>query len=69
MPSRTKARFIDAMLLLRTDALPDDPARWTYELKLDGYRAVAYKTSGKMHLGSRNNNDFNTKYSSSWPIC
>ena len=37
--ARVKARFIEPMLLLRTDALPDDGARWEYQLKLDGYRA------------------------------
>ena len=31
------------MLLLRTDALPADRTRWQYELKWDGYRAVAFK--------------------------
>ena len=34
-----KARFIEPMLLLRTDVLPDDRHRWAYQLKLDGYRA------------------------------
>lgn len=51
------------MLLLRTDKLPDDPARWSYQLKLDGYRAIAFKTGGKVHLRSRNDNDFNARYS------
>lgn len=49
------------MLLLRTDALPDDP-RWEYQLKLDGYRAVAFKTGGSVHLHSRNNHDFAGRY-------
>ena len=59
-----KAGFVEPMLLLRTDTLPDDPARWAYELKLDGYRAVAFKTGGKVHLRSRNNNDFSMRYPS-----
>ena len=46
------------MLLLKTEALPDDPARWAYELKLDGYRAIAFKSDGRLHLRSRNDNDF-----------
>src|SRR5688572_13501286 len=50
------------MLLLRTDALPNDPRRWTYQLKLDGYRAIAYKTRGKLYLRSRNDNDFSPRY-------
>ena len=57
-----KARFIEPMLLLRTDALPDDRLRWTYQLKLDGYRAIAYKTRGKVYLRSRNDNDFSLRY-------
>jgi bifunctional non-homologous end joining protein LigD len=56
MPARARARFVAPMLLLRTETLPDDPARWLYELKMDGYRAVAYKTGGVVHLRSRNDN-------------
>jgi DNA ligase D-like protein (predicted ligase) len=62
MAARVKARFIEPMLLLRADTLPDEPARWAYQLKLDGYRAVAFKTGGKLHLRSRNNNDFSVRY-------
>src|SRR5205823_9276484 len=62
VPPRVKARFVDPMLLLRTDTLPDDPARWAYQLKFDGYRAVAYKTGGKLYLRSRNNKDFTGRY-------
>ena len=50
------------MLLLRTDALPDDPERWEYQLKFDGYRAIAFKSAGKVHLRSRNDNDFARRY-------
>jgi DNA ligase D-like protein (predicted ligase) len=60
-PPRAAARFIEPMLLLRTDALPDDQ-QWLYELKLDGYRAIAFKTGGEVHLRSRNNNDFAGRY-------
>ena len=31
-------------------------------LKLDGYRAIAFKSGSKVHLRSRNNKDFNGKY-------
>ena len=58
MPVKAKARFIEPMLLLRTDALPEDAGRWAYQLKLDGYRAIAFKTGGRVHLRSRNDNDF-----------
>ena len=49
------------MLLLRTDRLPDGE-QWLYELKLDGYRAIAFKAGGKIHLRSRNDNDFSLRY-------
>jgi DNA ligase D-like protein (predicted ligase) len=62
MAARTKAGFIEPMLLLRTDCLPDDPARWAYQVKFDGYRAVAFKVGGKIHLRSRNDKDFNARY-------
>ena len=58
----TKARFIEPMLLLRTDTLPNDARRWTYQLKLDGYRAIAFKSKGTVYLRSRNDNDFNVRY-------
>jgi bifunctional non-homologous end joining protein LigD len=49
------------MLLLRTDMLPSGRDT-SYELKWDGYRAVAFKTGGKVQLRSRNNNDFSARY-------
>src|ERR1043165_8555116 len=56
-----KAQFIDPMLLLRTDKLPEGDD-WQYELKLDGYRAIAFKSGGEVHLRSRNDNDFDKRY-------
>jgi bifunctional non-homologous end joining protein LigD len=49
------------MLLLRTEALPEG-ANWLYEIKLDGYRALAIKSGGNIHLRSRNDNDFASRY-------
>ena len=63
MAAKVKGRFIDPMLLLRTDALPNEGSRWEYQLKFDGYRAIAFKTGGKIHLRSRNDNDFSIRYS------
>jgi bifunctional non-homologous end joining protein LigD len=62
VPPRAQARFIPPMLLVKTEALPDDAGRWVYELKLDGYRAMAFKAAGGLHLRSRNDNDFSTRY-------
>ena len=62
MPARVKARFIKPMLLLSTDRLPDDRSKWEYQLKLDGYRAIAFKTGNMLHLRSRNDNDFSRRY-------
>jgi DNA ligase D-like protein (predicted ligase) len=62
MPARVRATFIEPMLLLRTERLPDDASRWSYQLKLDGYRAVAFNTDGQSHLQSRNGNDFGARY-------
>jgi DNA ligase D-like protein (predicted ligase) len=58
------AKFIPPMLLLKSDTLPDDPSRWLYQLKLDGYRAVAFKSGGRLHLRSRNDKDFAVRYPS-----
>ena len=63
MPAKSKGRFIDPMLLLRTDNLPNDGDRWEYQLKFDGYRAIAFRTGGKIFLRSRNDNDFSVRYS------
>jgi DNA ligase D-like protein (predicted ligase) len=49
------------MLLLRSETLPEGP-EWLFELKLDGYRALAIKTGRKVQLRSRNDNDFTSNY-------
>lgn len=59
--TKGKAHFIEPMLLLRTNTLPDG-ASWRHELKFDGYRALAVKTGGKVQLRSRNDNDFSVRY-------
>ena len=58
---KTKAEFVEPMLLLRSESLPEG-TDWLYELKLDGYRALAIKTDGAVQLRSRNDNDFASKY-------
>src|SRR5579863_1621365 len=62
MPAqKIKASFTEPMLLQRVSSLPEGP-QWCYEIKLDGYRALAIKANGKLLLRSRNDKDFNSKY-------
>jgi DNA ligase D-like protein (predicted ligase) len=64
MPARKiVAHFIEPMLLMRTDKLPEGND-WAYEIKLDGYRCLAIKTNRDVELRSRNDNDFSIRYSS-----
>jgi ATP-dependent DNA ligase len=63
LTDKTKPHFVAPMLLLRTERLPEG-SEWEYEIKLDGYRAVAFKAGGKLSLRSRNNNDFAARYPS-----
>lgn len=41
---------------------PFDDEGWLYEVKWDGYRALAYLNKGKVELKSRNNKSFNEKF-------
>jgi DNA ligase D-like protein (predicted ligase) len=58
---RRPVGFLPPMLLLQATALPEGPA-WQYELKLDGYRALAFMRDGAVHLRSRNDKDFARRY-------
>jgi len=49
------------MLLLRSASLPDGDD-WIREIKLDGYRALAFRSGGKLQLRSRNDNDMAARY-------
>ena len=60
LPSRD-ANFIEPMECLAVSKLPEDH-QWTFEIKLDGYRAWAVKSSGKAHLYSRREKLFNPQY-------
>lgn len=60
--SKSLASFIHPMLLQRVSMLPDDNDQWLYQLKLDGYRAIAFKRDGKVFPRSGNDSDFATRY-------
>jgi bifunctional non-homologous end joining protein LigD len=49
------------MLSTLVDAPFDDP-NWQYEVKWDGYRALAFINKGKVELLSRNNKSFDDKF-------
>src|SRR3954467_5726925 len=49
------------MLATLVDKPFDEPG-WLYEVKWDGYRALAFLNKGEVELRSRNDNDFNTKF-------
>ena len=62
--AKIRATFIKPMLLEAVARLPEDQRAWRYELKLDGYRAVAFKSGGALSLRSRNDNDFSIRFPS-----
>ena len=41
---------------------PFDGAEWLFEIKWDGYRAIAFVDGGKVRLVSRNQNDLTPRY-------
>jgi bifunctional non-homologous end joining protein LigD len=49
--------FIEPMKALPVEKLPEGD--WVYEIKFDGYRALAFKNGKNVRLISRNNNPLN----------
>jgi bifunctional non-homologous end joining protein LigD len=54
-------QFIEPMMAKAVDELPEG-GEWQYEIKLDGYRALAIKDRGQARLLSRRNNRLNDRF-------
>ncbi len=57
----TIPKNIKPMLATLVDK-PFDEDGWLYEIKWDGYRAIAYLNKGEVEMQSRNNKSFNEKF-------
>jgi bifunctional non-homologous end joining protein LigD len=49
-------------MLAESISEPFDEAEWVFEIKWDGYRAIAFLENGKVRLVSRNQNDLTARY-------
>lgn len=61
LPVSKLSHHIKPMLAKTADKPFNDP-KWVFEIKYDGYRAIAEIESGKVRLYSRNNLDFTEKF-------
>jgi DNA ligase D-like protein (predicted ligase) len=58
---RREAAFIEPMECALVAKVPDGP-QWVYEIKFDGYRAIAVKSGNKLALFSRRRKSFNRQF-------
>lgn len=58
-------KFIKPMLATLVDKVPPGN-EWGYEIKWDGYRAIALCNKNNVEIVSRNNKSFNTKFYPIW---
>lgn len=61
LSNETFYTHIEPMLATLVDQ-PFDNADWVYEVKWDGYRAIAFMNKGQVELKSRNDKSFNEKF-------
>ena len=61
LSDRGKARQYSPMLATLADAVPT-AGEWLFEVKWDGYRALAYLRGGEVRLVSRNGNDLTDRF-------
>src|ERR1700693_2895649 len=61
MQRKTFQSFVEPMMASAVRELPGG-GNWIYEIKLDGYRALALKSGTEVQLVSRNRTSFSRNY-------